>query len=178
MFYFIRHGQSESNKKNIFATARTPLTKEGIAQVKRSALAINKLDLKFDLIFSSDLWRAKQTAKIFVDKNNDKKSKIIYDHRIREYDVGSMAGKLEVNVDSYTLINSQGAENPEDFKYRINNFLQEIAKIDKSILIVSHAGVYRMIRVMQKGLSPEVFYDLEAPENAKLIKLNLNHWVE
>jgi broad specificity phosphatase PhoE len=174
--YFIRHGQSIANAKSIFARDDILLTKKGEEQIDKAIGLIKKHKIIFDMIFSSDLARAKQTAQLIARGIDFDKSKLNFDSRLREYDVGSMADKLEVDVDSDTLISTQGAEDPRDFMIRVNSFFQEIAKIDKSILVVSHAGVYRMVRVIQEGLDPKMFYDLEAPLNAKLIKLNLGYW--
>lgn len=173
MIYFIRHGQSEANQKNIFAKKDAILTPRGIQQVKLVVAKIKGNNIKFDKIFSSDLLRAKQTAELVADGISFDKNEIIFDRRIREYNVGSMANKLETNVDSHQLTHAKGAENPVDFMARINYFLQEIAKIDKDILVVSHAGVYRMIKVIREGLDPNIFYDLEAPKNAEIIKLDI-----
>ncbi len=68
-YFILRHGQSIKNKKRISAgwpeVFYSPLTEKGKKQIKEAAKKIKKK--KINLIFSSDLLRAKQTAEIFAD---------------------------------------------------------------------------------------------------------------
>src|SRR3990172_12494183 len=69
-FYLVRHAQTEWNVKGIVqgGTTDSPLTESGKKVSKE--LAGKFKDIKFDLVFSSDLLRAKRTAKIIVLEKN------------------------------------------------------------------------------------------------------------
>ena len=77
--YTVRHGQTEWNKKGLYqGKTDVPLNEEG---KKQAMLVKEKLkDKKIDLIISSPLKRAKETAEII----SDFKIKIITDSLIVE----------------------------------------------------------------------------------------------
>jgi phosphohistidine phosphatase len=62
--YFLRHGQAGNRHEWHGDDSQRPLTVEGKKRVKREAATIWKLALPVDLIISSPLLRASQTAEI------------------------------------------------------------------------------------------------------------------
>lgn len=58
--YFVRHGESKSNALNLHQTPDVPLSSRGRKQA--TAAARRFLDIKIDVIISSDYIRAKETA--------------------------------------------------------------------------------------------------------------------
>ena len=70
MIHFItllRHGESEGNISGVLqGQTDYPLTKTGIEQAQRLASTWKAQDVKFDLIISSPLLRASQTAQIIA----------------------------------------------------------------------------------------------------------------
>ena len=101
---------------------------------------------QFDLIISSPLKRALQTAEII---NASRNIPIITDERISERDFGEFEGKGRGDFDFYEFWSYKeskryiSAENIEDFFNRIYAFLNEIREKyeDKKVLLVTHAGV-------------------------------------
>ena len=81
MIYFVRHGETDYNLEGIVqGQLDIPLNKKGIHQANEIK---NKLkDLDIDIIFSSPLLRAKQTAEIINENLN---VKIKYDERLKEF---------------------------------------------------------------------------------------------
>ncbi len=65
--YFLRHGVADWPNWNKPDDQR-PLTPEGIERLKAQSKALKRLDLKLDVILSSPLPRAKQTAEIVADR--------------------------------------------------------------------------------------------------------------
>ncbi|QLE58699.1 phosphohistidine phosphatase SixA [Nostoc sp. TCL26-01] len=63
--YLIRHGIAEEHQSGIQDELRS-LTKEGRQKTEKVAHRLVKLDLHFDLIVTSPLVRAKQTAEILL----------------------------------------------------------------------------------------------------------------
>ena len=64
---FIRHGQTEWNmQRRMQGSLNSPLTKKGIFQAKEAAMKLKYH--RFDLVVSSPLVRAMETAKIIAEK--------------------------------------------------------------------------------------------------------------
>ena len=67
--YILRHGIAvERGTPGYKKDSDRPLTKEGIDKMHQIAECILAMDLKFDLILSSPLARAEQTARIVADE--------------------------------------------------------------------------------------------------------------
>lgn len=64
--YLIRHGIAAERGSDYPDDSKRPLTSAGIARLRKEAKALAALDVDFDLIISSPLVRAKQTAEVFA----------------------------------------------------------------------------------------------------------------
>ena len=64
--YLIRHGVAAERGPEYPDDSKRPLTSSGIAKLKKEAKALAELEIDFDLIISSPLARAKQTAEVFA----------------------------------------------------------------------------------------------------------------
>ncbi len=65
--YLIRHGLAEEQDEHEDDTSR-PLTPEGVKKTQQVAKHLKELKMKFDLILTSPLLRAQQTAKILEEE--------------------------------------------------------------------------------------------------------------
>ncbi|MFA5937229.1 MAG: histidine phosphatase family protein [Candidatus Paceibacterota bacterium] len=174
--YFVRHGQSESNKKGILTGhIDIPLSSEGIEQAKKTSLEISS---DFEEIYSSDLIRCKQTAEIINKKLN---TSIKYDSRLRERNFGSLAGKSweEVGQELKEIDKNQkydyqpyGGEHVDDVKKRIFSCIEEIKTKhpNKKILIVTSGGIIRLLHNMINGqvhgyIENSSIHEFEFPDN-------------
>jgi len=149
--YFIRHGETISNKnKTTTGWVDSPLSDDGIEQAKKILLEI---PLDFSEIYCSDLIRCKQTAEIINQKFD---LPINYDARLRERNFGSLEGVLweEISLEMREIDKLQkydyrpyGGESVEGVKKRLLDFIDKIrlSKKDKKILVVTHAGIIRML---------------------------------
>jgi isoleucyl-tRNA synthetase len=160
VYYVFRHGHSLRQVKNIASCwpekEPLPLTKEGEEEVKRVALKLKKE--KIDLIFSSDLMRAKQTAEILAKELN---AKVFFDKRLREYNVGIFNGKppglswqyIEKKKNPLFVKIPKG-ESLANVRKRMYSFLKDLEKKfeDKKILIVSHELPLTILEGTLKGL--------------------------
>ena len=79
--YFLRHGQAGNWQDWPGDDALRPLTVEGKKRMKREATAIGKLELRLEIIISSPLVRALQTAEI-VAKAQGASARLITDGRL------------------------------------------------------------------------------------------------
>ena len=94
----IRHGQSEWNKLNLFTGFKNiELSEQGIDEANKAGQNFKNLNIKFDIVFTSKLKRAQETAKIIL-KNLDQwdhlygEGKIITDIKLNERDYGDLTG--------------------------------------------------------------------------------------
>jgi len=173
MIYFLRHGESKANVDGVFAGQLddSPLSDVGIEQAKVAARQLQSL--QFDRIIASKLIRTRQTAEIVAEVIAFDPTKIEYDDRILEYDMGSLTGTPNRKVTSLELISAEGAEDVKRFQDRVVSFLQDYKDSPQNILLVSHAGVGRIIECSKNGLDPTTFYDLASYPNAHAVELNL-----
>jgi phosphohistidine phosphatase len=66
--YFLRHGQAGERSEWIGHDEERPLTEAGLAQTAREAVGLTRLGLLPDLILTSPLVRARQTAEILAQE--------------------------------------------------------------------------------------------------------------
>jgi broad specificity phosphatase PhoE len=150
--FVTRHGQTNWNiLDKVQGHTDIELNEVGRQQAKETGLKIK--DEKIDLIFTSPLKRAKETAEII---NNNFKVPIIEDNRLMERSFGKNEGITKEDLKILIANNSEvndlwnyskkvdfnGIENMYDFCNRIYNFLDDTIKNynDKNILIVTHGG--------------------------------------
>ena len=172
--YFLRHGESIANIKGVFAGQKenSPLSEEGRNQAKKVARDLIEKNLKPSKIYVSPLLRTQETLQIIVQEAGLIDTEIIIDERIAEYDMGSLTGTPIHKITSLELVSAQNAEDPQVFMDRVHNLLEEIYKLKEQVLIISHAGVGRIIEAKRKSVSADCFYDLEPFPNAQIIKLD------
>lgn len=91
--YFARHGKTILNTMDrVQGWADSPLTPEGVQVAEYLGLGLK--DIQFKAIYSSDLGRARQTARIVLDKKGQKDLAIVEVPEIRETNFGSYEGDL------------------------------------------------------------------------------------
>jgi broad specificity phosphatase PhoE len=168
-YYILRHGEAESNVKDIVSCwpekFRNHLTAQGNNSVRRAVQELKTLPAqagkKINLIFSSDLMRAKETAEIAGDILEVAP---IYDKRLREIDFGrfnsSPAAKFEEYFKNKTERVNKAVpegENYQDVFKRVADFFGEINNKykDKNILIIGHQLPLFFLEGFSKGFSLE-----------------------
>ena len=88
----IRHGQSEWNALNQFTGWKDPdLTAKGIEEAHNAGMVIINLKINFDLVFTSALIRAQNTAEIILKEINQSLS-TIKNQALNERNYGDLAG--------------------------------------------------------------------------------------
>jgi phosphohistidine phosphatase len=70
--YLIRHGLAADRGDEYPDDAKRPLTSEGVSRLRREARGLQALGVTFDQILTSPLVRAKQTAEVFAQAQDDK----------------------------------------------------------------------------------------------------------
>lgn len=157
--YLIRHGQSEWNVLNkIQGQVNTELTELGKKQGQ--AIANRLMNSNIDFIYSSDLNRALDTAKIIAEKIN---KPLVINESLREINFGVWEGLtgIELRKDykeeqktwrkSPEKLILPGAESLEVLSERVMKWMNSILKENcgKDIAIVSHSAT---LKIMLLGL--------------------------
>ena len=147
--YFV-HGTTTDNESGI-ATGWAPgkLSKLGIEQsIELRRFLKNK---KFDVVFSSDLKRAVDYAKLTFGNS------IIRDKRLRECDYGDLEGAKSEKIDSVKHITKPfpNGESYKDVEKRMKSFLKDLLKMhaSKKISVVAHRAPQLALDVIIKGKS-------------------------
>ena len=89
----VRHGQSEWNAKNLFTGWKDPkLTDLGIQEAIKAGDLLETRNLKFDLMFTSDLFRAQETGRLILEQMNHADIQVIKNQSLNERNYGDLAG--------------------------------------------------------------------------------------
>ncbi len=145
-YYILRHGEALSNVKSICSSwpekFKNPLTEHGIGMIRQSAMLLKGKGIQ--LIFTSDLLRAKMTAEIAAKAL---KLRPKFDKRLREVNFGTMNGFSMASLDKafshekerITRAIPRG-ETYNDIHVRVYDFLKDVDEQykGKAILVVSH----------------------------------------
>ena len=168
MIYFLRHGLDD--ERYIGGWSDVSLVDSGRKEILDAYLWMrNNLNIK--KIISSDVLRAVESAEIIGEKLNLKVEKV---PTLREQNKGIYNGleraKLS-DIDARFLRNVDidkvypEGESLKDLYVRINDFLNNVSKIEDDTLIVTHRGVINMI-----------YYNLfEIPLDMDKEKFNCSH---
>lgn len=152
-FIIIRHGQSEANLSNYFAgNIDTPLTDLGRKQGKCTAEFLE--NEKIDVVYSSDLSRAYETALFTAEKHG---LPVIKHKGLREIYAGLWEGNeysviREKYAEQYNLwitniglTHCNGGESVEEVGNRVYTAIKEIAEanLGKNVCVGCHALALR-----------------------------------
>lgn len=159
--YVVRHGQTDWNiQARLQGHIDTQLNETGRMQAE--TLAQKMKNIHFDLIISSPLTRALDTAKTI---NKNKNLQIIINNSLIERGFGNFEGsddlsKYNCNINmllNYELNYSKHNVEPiQNLFERVKSFLNYCSNNfpTKSILLVTHAGVAQAIECILNNLPP------------------------
>lgn len=154
-FYLIRHGETDwNNKKILMGQTDIPLNSLGEKQVEVLASYIKNLDI--DIIYTSDLSRARSTAEAIAKKSG---KQYIPDERLRECSAGNLEGLTfpemielfpdEINLyrlDEISYLPPEG-ESRIEFIKRVSTFIESLIgkHHNENLALVTHGGVIRAL---------------------------------
>ena len=180
----IRHGQSEWNALNQFTGWKDPdLTAKGIEEAHNAGKIINNLKINFDLVFTSALIRAQNTAEIILKEINQPLS-TIKNQALNERNYGDLAGlnkddarkrwgdeQVHIWRRSYD-IPPPGGESLKDTGERVLPFfmkeiLPHVCK-GKNVLVAAHGNSLRSLIKFLDNISNEDIVKLEIPTGAPI----------
>ena len=181
----IRHGQSEWNKLNLFTGFKNiELSEQGIEEANKAGHNFKNLDIKFNIVFSSELKRAQETAKIILQNldqwdflNNE--GKIISNINLNERDYGDLTGLNkketaekfgEEQVHKWRRGYSDqppNGESLEDVVRRVTKYFEEVIKPaiqsneNDNILIAAHGNSLRALLIVMNIYEPNNINSVE-----------------
>ncbi|MEH2126267.1 histidine phosphatase family protein [Nostoc sp.] len=186
--YFIRHGESTSNERNIFAgVLDVDLTAFGRLQARRAGVDIKKKGVKFDAVYVSHMRRARQTCEIALAESQALKSPDIpveIDHRISEKSFGIFAGRnlnllrLALGYEGFEeMLHSHNEAPPAGEKIaqvygRAASFYEEriVPHLERgeTVLVVCHQYVLEPLALYLSDLPPTAYEHLKLPNGKAL----------
>lgn len=181
--FFARHGESYVNVEHIFATKAgtlndKSLTPLGIEQAHTVGRQAGEKNQAFDLIVSSPLKRARETASIIASYVNYPESKIVINDLFLEIQLGALEGTPwadywdsgKTYADLHEVKNS---ETIESLQQRAATALAYIRTLpEKNILIVSHSAFGRAFRRTVNGVPfSDEFENHKSLPHAEIIQL-------
>ena len=180
--FVVRHGECEHNTTGRIAGQNdSPLTERGRDQarangrmLKEIAPGLSSLDF-----FSSPLHRASATMELMRAAAGLAPAGYIADRRLMEIDCGDNTwltwAEIEMRAEQDPVWHTDrwryahpGGESLIDLERRIETFLASLAR---DTVIVTHAGVVRMIRKLVLGLSRADTLEYHPP-NAGIMRLS------
>lgn len=157
--YVLRHGETDWNRQRLLqGRSNIRLNENGRKLAKETAEGMK--DIPFDIVFTSPLDRAKETAEIVL---NGRDIPVIEDERIMEISFGVYEGKpwrktedFEGDANIYNFFNHpgqyrtvEGGESLEELAERTAEFMKDICNRpelqDKTVLVSTHGAATRGI---------------------------------
>lgn len=152
---FMRHGQSEYNKKNLLqGQFNSPLTETGKEQIKVAAKELSDR-YSFGAILCSDLDRSHDSAKI-IQEHIDAPIHTLED--LREVDAGSHSGNEHDGdplVQALTAGDGESLADVYERAQRVVEYLKNQLPSDKDILVVGHSTFTSVILAVWHGIPQE-----------------------
>ena len=163
--YMIRHGETDWNKeRKLQGQVDIPLNAFGRYLAEQTAPALK--DIPFDVVYTSPLSRAKETAEIVLQH---RKIPVIEESRIMEMGFGPYEGLCCRRDEGWNIPDSdfryffdapekyqppEGGESFQQISARLNEFLKELLSNeslqDKTVLLSTHGaalcGILRLIK--------------------------------
>lgn len=174
-----RHGETDDNAQKVFqGQGGGSLNARGRAQAERLG---GRLAKALDLIVSSDLTRARETAEIVARASG---ARVVLDRTLREVDVGAWTGLAYDEVarrfpEEWAAwhtgldVPRGGGETYVALANRVSAALERIARehVDRRVLVVSHGAALRSAVCVTLGLPPRWISPLAGMHNTALTTL-------
>jgi broad specificity phosphatase PhoE len=155
----VRHGETDWNRDGRWqGHSDTPLNDAGREQARRLAPELSDVDV----VYSSDLARARETAEILAQQLG---LHVRLDPRLRERGFGAWEGRTSAEIEAafqheharWLAGDTPGAPDAEpfdEFASRVHDFVTEVVDrhADETVLIVAHGGSLRAIHALAQGL--------------------------
>lgn len=153
----VRHGETEANLARVIqGSTDTPLTSEGIRQLKRLAAVLH--EHHFDHAYVSDLPRAVSSIQhLLTDRPLPLRYEMLPELRERSWGIydgrpyAEIDGERKANPDFYP----EGSENEDALEARVKRVIGLLREkhIGHNVLLVAHGGINRVLLGELQGLT-------------------------
>ena len=174
----VRHGQSEWNKKNLFTGWKDPkLTELGIEEAIKAGKILKTKEMKFDIMFTSDLFRAQETGRLILENMNQLDIPVIKNQSLNERNYGDLAGlnkddarekwgEEQVHIWRRSFdIPPPGGESLKDTAARVLPYFHSdiLPKVEEGldVLVAAHGNSLRALVMELEGISSDEIVKLE-----------------
>ena len=174
----VRHGQSEWNKKNLFTGWKNPdLTELGVEEAIKAGKLLKSKGLSFDIMFTSDLFRAQETGRLILEHMDLSNIEIIKDQNLNERNYGDLAGlnkdearskwgEEQVHIWRRSFdVPPPGGESLKNTAERVlpyfNNSIRPKIDENLNILIAAHGNSLRALVMELEEISSDEIVKLE-----------------
>ena len=182
----VRHGQSEWNKENLFTGWKDPdLTEKGIEEASKAGKELKANEMKFDVMFTSDLIRAQETGRIILEEMDQTDITVIKDICLNERNYGDLAGlnkddarkkwgdeQVQIWRRSFD-VPPPGGESLKDTAERVIPYFEANIRTKVvgglNILVAAHGNSLRALVMELEQISPEEIVKLEIGTGDPLI---------
>lgn len=185
--YLLRHGCTKENHKKTYYGALDPsLDETGILQCEK----INKYleNIEFSKVYTSSKIRTKETANLVVPnlkwetyKNLDERNFGIFEGKnYNDLEQSLEYGKMYKEwKDDWINYKIPGGESHAEFTLRVYKFIDDLlsnAEDYENILLITHAGVIRLIYTYVMDKNNELFWKFSSSNgDLSLIKYEFNN---
>jgi len=195
----VRHGITDWNAQGRYqGQSNLPLNSEGRKQAEALARRLSQEGIS--AVYTSDLQRATQTAQAIAEKQA---APLVFEPRLREIHFGRWEGLTHDEIGrcdpvalaewerDFPRATPTGGETLAQLTGRVEPVLKDIREkyMDKTILLVSHAGPMQVLLCLALGLPVEKFWQFQVapaslseiafyPAGAILNLLNDIHYLE
>ncbi|MEK9195670.1 MAG: class I tRNA ligase family protein, partial [Patescibacteria group bacterium] len=158
-WYFVRHGETDWNvEKRLQGHSKTVLNENGRRQAREAAVKLKTQNI--DLVVSSDLPRARETAQIIAQELH---VEVMFDSALRERNYGIFEGKITTDIsedewDSLRTSNytPEKGESLDVLEDRVHQTLSrhKDEHRHKNVVVVSHGSAlsHLISRLRNKGI--------------------------
>ena len=174
----VRHGQSEWNKKNLFTGWKDPeLTDLGIEEAIKAGKLLKTKEMKFDIMYTSDLFRAQETGRLILENMNQLDVTVIKNQSLNERNYGDLAGlnkddarekwgEEQVHIWRRSFdIPPPGGESLKDTAERVLPYFHSeiLPKVEEGldVLVAAHGNSLRALVMELEGISSDEIVKLE-----------------
>ncbi len=190
--YIVRHGETDWNKaRKVQGHSDIPLNEYGVHLAKQTAEGMK--DIPFDMVYTSPLIRAKQTAEIILSGRN---IPVLESEGIKELGFGEYEGMCcsgeqraaqseEFNrffKDTGNYVPARGGESIQELMERTGSFLRELCEDDnlqeKHILVSTHgAAMTALLNHIRGNLETADFWKYRVPANCAVTIVDVKNRV-
>ena len=185
----MRHGQSQWNLENRFTGFHNvELSPQGISEAELSGQNLAKAGINFDIVYTSTLKRAYNTAEIALNEAGQGAlvAGLIKSDDMRERDYGDLTGlnkdetKDKYGADQILIwrrsydVQPPGGESLKDVvENRVRPYFENVIKpqldAGKNILVAAHGNSLRALLIILGENTPENINETEIPTGSPLV---------